>query len=929
MKTLAAAFGFALLLSSPLMGTEQKPFPPTLSNHPSVRPADHVCTVSSSREPLRYYTGRVIKEGHRLLLDADSYPRAAGSINGEPATRKTRNGWTISFALDRPDDVEVRILDAAGSVVRRLGCGVLGANAPEPFRKDQLAQDLFWDGLDAAGKPAPPGCRAEVRVGLTPRFEQFIGHDPASIVPQLIALEVDPQGRLYVGTSAENRSDPTLVRFDREGRYLDMVYPPGPHQLGDANLRTLYPWAETLDRREVPTRARAWPQYIYQWPAGTMLPFRIDARGNGYIAEILTGWGSADVQADTAYRVFPAGDGRRFWFLQNISLLQTNGAFALDGKGGAYLAARGFDLSKGASAFDREGVGRIRRVDLSTGRPDPAFKWNGDIELAEPSALLGAPTTRPAKSGRAVSAKMPLAPTTANTDVDSPSRFVDIKDMAVDSLGRLLVVDSKPRRIKVFESNGRFMGTVERLRAAGVERRFTDIRALRVVNDELYLLATLDQGQVSLIKCRGDMLAPELVWEQPVNKAAQFLAVDARADADPSAGASRLVWCGNGDGPGTITRVEDEGARCGAPRHFGGTKARCFPFPCSIAADGEGRLFVYDLVLKKIVRTDDSGTTWKEVDAPFPLATLFVDRMARRLLVTAPGKVACYDLDLTRLKDFKFHPAPTTAPGTPATTAPATRTAASISPWGTRSGGVVGGVDRDGNVYVSDGLSDKEAKGAELTGRIRRYGPDGVLRASALAQLTFPSGSMALDSRGNLYALDLAYAQQWTHVSHNLPLGLGRDGVGAARLMFRRGDHPVWEQSDLCYMVKFGPAGGVRNTPTELWSHRGFSPHPAGGCQCDWPRGVLAIDAADRIFGADSIHHHVKVLDSAGNLITRLGWWGNAQTIPPAGDARDFGFWNIYGLTAAGDDLYVSDKDLRRIAKFRMDYRQTRIVAAQ
>jgi len=199
---------------------------------------------------------------------------------------------------------------------------------------------------------------------------------------------------------------------------------------------------------------------------------------------------------------------------------------------------------------------------------------------------------------------------------------------------------------------------------------------------------------------------------------------------------------------------------------------------------------------------------------------------------------------------------------------------------------------------------------------------DGSLRDEALAQLTFPSGSMALHSRGCLYVLDLAYARQWTHVSHNLPLGLGRDGIGPARLMFRRGERPVWQQSDLCYLVKFGPEGGVRNTESELWAHRGFSPHSAGGCQCDWPRGVVAIDAADRVFGADAIHHHVKVLDAAGNLIARLGWWGSAQTVPADGDARRFGFWNIYGLTAAGDALYVSDKDLRRVAKFRMEYRR-------
>jgi hypothetical protein len=32
----------------------------------------------------------------------------------------------------------------------------------------------------------------------------------------------------------------------------------------------------------------------------------------------------------------------------------------------------------------------------------------------------------------------------------------------------------------------------------------------------------------------------------------------------------------------------------------------------------------------------------------------------------------------------------------------------------------------------------------------------------------------------------------------------------------------------------------------------------------------------------------------------------------------------IYCLAATGDNLYVSDKDLRRIARIRMDYREVK-----
>ena len=93
---------------------------------------------------------------------------------------------------------------------------------------------------------------------------------------------------------------------------------------------------------------------------------------------------------------------------------------------------------------------------------------------------------------------------------------------------------------------------------------------------------------------------------------------------------------------------------------------------------------------------------------------------------------------------------------------------------------------------------------------------------------------------------------------------------------------------------------------------------------CDFHANLLACDAADRIFVGDVTHYAVKVLDTAGNLIEQFGAYGNAETVPGEdADADDLGFRNIYSLSAAGDALYVSDKDLRRVAKVRVDYRQT------
>ena len=66
------------------------------------------------------------------------------------------------------------------------------------------------------------------------------------------------------------------------------------------------------------------------------------------------------------------------------------------------------------------------------------------------------------------------------------------------------------------------------------------------------------------------------------------------------------------------------------------------------------------------------------------------------------------------------------------------------------------------------------------------------------------------------------------------------------------------------------------------------------------------------------------ILDS-DSYPREFGRWGNAETTPgPGGDARDLGFRMIYCLTTSGDAVYVSDKDLRRIAKIEMEYREAK-----
>ena len=62
-----------------------------------------------------------------------------------PSARPVAGGVRIEFAVNRPIDVAVRILDAQGRPIRHLAAGLLGANPPAPLEPDSLRQSLLWD----------------------------------------------------------------------------------------------------------------------------------------------------------------------------------------------------------------------------------------------------------------------------------------------------------------------------------------------------------------------------------------------------------------------------------------------------------------------------------------------------------------------------------------------------------------------------------------------------------------------------------------------------------------------------------------------------------------------------------------------------------------------------------------------------------------
>ena len=152
-----------------------------------------------------------------------------------PRVTRRGDRITIHFAAKGLCDVTVAIEEAAVAggrgaaaaqprIVRHLACGVLGANAPPPFQKNSARQTIVWDGKDDQGRYIDDKDALTVRVslGLKPQFERTLYWSPhkriSNIAPLLAAA---PEGvYVFEGLGVDH-----LRLFDHDGNYVRTVYP--------------------------------------------------------------------------------------------------------------------------------------------------------------------------------------------------------------------------------------------------------------------------------------------------------------------------------------------------------------------------------------------------------------------------------------------------------------------------------------------------------------------------------------------------------------------------------------------------------------------------------------------------------------------------------------------------------------------------------
>ncbi|MBL8028459.1 MAG: hypothetical protein JNL74_18690, partial [Fibrobacteres bacterium] len=161
-----------------------------------------------------------------------------------PTLRQIDSLSYVNFTLSEFTDVEVTIVDTIQKkVIRHLGAGMLGDNAPVPFSKNTLTQSVEWNGRDDNGVTVQDlsGIMARVRAGMRPRYDAMADKLIEKGVKKsnnywfgasnfetenFFGLSVDSTGTLYVlGTSSVGNTIALRAYDGESGAYRNTIMP--------------------------------------------------------------------------------------------------------------------------------------------------------------------------------------------------------------------------------------------------------------------------------------------------------------------------------------------------------------------------------------------------------------------------------------------------------------------------------------------------------------------------------------------------------------------------------------------------------------------------------------------------------------------------------------------------------------------------------
>ncbi|PCJ61849.1 MAG: hypothetical protein COA79_06020 [Planctomycetota bacterium] len=170
------------------------------------------------------FSGQLSAKDKRSLKEFEIKRESVYEFNQKPKITRNGDKITIDFETKSFCDVTIAIENTTGNIVCHLANGVLGPNAPKPFKINSKIQKITWNGKRDDGTYIDDKTNLIIRVslGLKARYEKPLFWEPKKRVSQLIPQIRATKEGVYVFDSSG--SDHCRL-FSHEGKYIRTIYP--------------------------------------------------------------------------------------------------------------------------------------------------------------------------------------------------------------------------------------------------------------------------------------------------------------------------------------------------------------------------------------------------------------------------------------------------------------------------------------------------------------------------------------------------------------------------------------------------------------------------------------------------------------------------------------------------------------------------------
>ena len=776
----------------------------------------------------------------------------------------------ITFAVSAPTDVEVAVLNADGKVVRHLAAGLLGKNAPEPFKKDALAQEVSWDRKDDAGNAAAGGpFKVRVLAGLRPRLEKYVGFDGNTFGGFIKGLVVGKDGELLVLLSDFAVGRSSMRVLDKDGKYLRTIM---PYPANTPKERTDSLGAVEIDGERVPIMISGWTGAVYPLTCGLQNQ-TMAWHPKGYVV-----------------LVSAAGSMTEHGGPRHLLAMHPEGG-APEGVG--FIGPR---FRKGrAKTIGADGEAYSDYLDHLAISPDGRWFYMTRYARSKKEGLF---------TQRHGVFRAKWTDAEANTlflGQDQPGagdgQFDDPEGLAVDKAGNLYVCDRGNNRVCIFSPEGKLLDKFP------VET--PELIAVHQVTGEIYVSSkkkivtensgTQRHGNSTLLKFAawgpGKPAPKELA--RLVNVSVAVMALD------PTAQPARL-WVAGRTAPPSLTPVIDRGSALEPGQRVDNDNGLRYPF-YAVGDAARNRILCQDgdriPGASCAISSLDLATGKREAFCKGAMPALDRDGNVLTLDGYGTNSVSRYDP--------AGKPLPFAATGT-----------STIKTRGYRAFGNLRGlcVRANGDIYL---LRTNDYGGpVEFGGRVDVIGPDGrIKKADLIGGAGYGDCGLGVDAAGNVYMgvnvkpadrpLPAAFmgkvpAKNWSY----WPADQERE----VPWRYVHYNSYLWHYGAV---MKFSPAGGG------FYGQHPWKLKEAGYCF----NSLLAVDDYGRVFAPDVFRFAVEVLDTNGNQIARIGRYGNSDSPMPRSGAPDppIAFAFPAHVSVDGDKVFVMDSANRRLVVVTLD----------